>query len=330
MTFDKESPRLFWYFMNERHRIYMKYKVYKEPWPWTEDVILQTYKFTNIFRELDTGTIWLRENWLEPFADHETLFFNICLYRQFNWIPTATFLRYQLKNTDVDTLDARDDVYFWDPSQVEQDLRARKNEDGQQIFTGAHMLTGTLGGKERKDKIWQVVWAVLDHLWNNEEKYAPQPGDTLQAAFERLKAAPGFGPFLAYEVVTDLYHTRYLKDAPDIMTWANPGPGAMRGINRLLGLPTGRIPATKRTKPSVFHYPVKQLPTEEYIEIMRHLLHVAQSELDSYIPREMLDMRAIEHSLCEFDKYMRAMQGQGRPRSTYTPPASFVRYETNS
>jgi hypothetical protein len=38
-----------------------------------------------------------------------------------------------------------------------------------------------------------------------------------------------------------------------------------------------------------------------------------------------LEMRDIEHSLCEFDKYERVRLGQGKPRSKYTyeaPPLS--------
>ena len=87
----------FFNWINERHMIYLRYKVDGDSWPWTEDKILQEYKFTNVFRELDTGTIWLRENWLEPFHDHPKLFFNICLYRQFNWWPTAEFLGFAIE-----------------------------------------------------------------------------------------------------------------------------------------------------------------------------------------------------------------------------------------
>jgi hypothetical protein len=51
----------------------------------------------------------------------------------------------------------------------------------------------------------------------------------------------GLGPFLAYEIVTDLRFTALLENAPDIMTWANPGPGAKRGITRLLDEHTERF-----------------------------------------------------------------------------------------
>jgi hypothetical protein len=33
-----------------------------------------------------------------------------------------------------------------------------------------------------------------------------------------------------------------------------------------------------------------------------------------------VDMRCIEHSLCEFDKYMRVKEGTGTPRSLYRRP----------
>lgn len=287
----------FFYWINERHNIYLKRQA-GEPWPWTDDEIFQTYKFTNVFRELDAGTVWYRENWREPFADHEKLFFNTCLYRSFNWIGTAEYLGYTLT-------DMVGGVYgVWDANQVEEDLRYRR-EQGFQIFTGAHMLTGTLGGPERKDKVWQVVHVVLDHMWRNEDRYIPKPGDTLQAAFERLKEAPGFGPFISYEVITDLRHTRYLRDARDVMTWANPGPGAIRGINRMYGI-------------DVRKHPGATFPKDHYIEIMRWLLVISPKHLGSHVPS--LEMRDIEHSLCEFDKYLRAKHGEGRPRSKFIPP----------
>jgi ppGpp synthetase/RelA/SpoT-type nucleotidyltranferase len=45
---------------------------------------------------------------------------------------------------------------------------------------------------------------------------------------------------------------------------------------------------------------------------MRELLNIARAEhhLD-------FEMREVEHSLCEFDKYERTRLGQGRPRSKY-------------
>ena len=72
----------FWYMCNERHRIFLAKEAGK-PKPWTDDPIFQKYKFTNVFRELDRTTIFVRENIREPlFDDPELLLFNVALFRQ--------------------------------------------------------------------------------------------------------------------------------------------------------------------------------------------------------------------------------------------------------
>ena len=37
-----------------------------------------------------------------------------------------------------------------------------------------------------------------------------------------------------------------------------------------------------------------------------------------HVPADQIDMRTIEHSLCEWDKYERVRLGQGKPRSKFT------------
>ena len=59
----------FFNYINERHQIYLRRENGLHP-PWTEDKILKTYSFCNVFRELDTVTEWIRKNWREPYFDH--------------------------------------------------------------------------------------------------------------------------------------------------------------------------------------------------------------------------------------------------------------------
>lgn len=277
----------YFHFVAERHAIYLRRKRGDE-FPWSTDPILTQYKFTNIFRELDTGTVYCRKSIREPYANHPELFFNVALYRLFNWIPTYKAI-----------LEFHGFVENYNAKRLEVMLRERKKR-GIQIFTGAHMITGTLGG----DKIHQVVDICLQHLWDHRRELEPVPGDTLQQAFNRLnKHCPGYGPFISYEVITDLRWTRYLCKAKDIDTWANPGPGACRGINRLQQLPVR---------------PFRQLSSEQYIEQMRKLLSMSTKYLPEWVPT--MEMRDIEHSLCEFDKYERARLGHGRPRQKFVPP----------
>ncbi len=56
-------------FVHERHQIYLRRQA-GQPKPWTANPILQQYRFTNVYRELDRVTIWIRENWREPHNRH--------------------------------------------------------------------------------------------------------------------------------------------------------------------------------------------------------------------------------------------------------------------
>lgn len=291
----------FFNFMIERHRIYVK-KSSGEPFPWTDDPILQKYKFCNVYRELDTGTIWCREHIREPFADHPSLFFNIAAYRSVNALETwEEIYEWEEAVTGVPFMEV------YDPERVRHAMKLRKAR-GCRIFTNAHMLTGLHAG----DKIDQCVDYTFRFLWEHRQELEPTPNDSLKSAFDKLIAAkiPAIGKFLAYEIVTDLRHTRYLSHAMDKHCWANPGNGARRGIERVMGCyEVGRI---------------RNWDPDYLVQRMVDLLDVSRIVLPDWMPK--LEMREIEHTLCEFDKYERARLGEGTPRMHYIP----AYYERNA
>jgi len=272
----KEGLQRFFCFVNERHSIYLR-RASGESWPWTQDKILRKYKFCNIFRELDKVTVWIRENWREPYADHPNLWFAMAMARQINWPETLAEIGFPEK---------------WHPRRVVHVIQHRRVQ-GLKAYTGAYMLTGTLGG----EKAEQTAFKILGPLYRH-----PPPLDqasTLEDAFRMFEGRPGFGPFLSYEVVTDLRHTRYLRDATDTMTWANVGPGAVRGLHRVFGRPIkGR---RRRDRP-----PLSQI---DALAEMRYLLKVSPKYLGSHVPA--LEIRDVEHSCCEWDKYERTRKGEG-------------------
>jgi hypothetical protein len=110
---------------------------------------------------------------------------------------------------------------------------------------------------------------------------------------------------MAFEMVSDMRHTRLLENATDIMTWANPGPGAYRGLLRIFGEPR------MNRKGELQQY----LAKNKMVPLMQELLSRSVAELGSKFPK--LEMRDIEHSLCEFDKYSRVKNLEGRPRQLY-------------
>jgi hypothetical protein len=74
-------------------------------------------------------------------------------------------------------------------------------------------------------------------LWNDRDRLRPKPGEPLQAFYQRLKERPGFDPFFAAQVIADIKHAAPYRSAPDWWSFVAPGPGSIKGLNRILGKP---------------------------------------------------------------------------------------------
>lgn len=237
-------------FMKARHDIYLDRKAGK-PGPWTADPVLRDGRFCNIFRELDTVTIWVDKHIRQPYADHPHLWFMLAIARYINWPDTLAEL--------IQTKQWPDNPDF-EPSWLTTALEHRAVR-GDKVYTGAYMIRA----ESDPSKEWYswtkhryIAEIVLGRLWEDREEWQRMlettPGvlrsfNRLETVWEKFQQHRyvGWGPFMAYEVVTDLRHTRYLRNAPDIWTWANAGPGAIRGLNRLYGRDLAAKPRPEQT-----------------------------------------------------------------------------------
>ncbi len=85
MHIHSQNLQTFWYYITERHAIFHKKHLKKLPLPWTDDQILREYKFTNVFRDLDPGTIYITDRIIPVLkGDTSNLLFNLIIYRLFN------------------------------------------------------------------------------------------------------------------------------------------------------------------------------------------------------------------------------------------------------
>ena len=108
---------------------------------------------------------------------------------------------------------------------------------------------------------------------------------------------------MAKEVLQDFLLITKLR-IDDAETWTPMGPGARRGMNRMLGRP---VDAGQ--------------PEHLYIEEVQALHQILKNWwLDVYPDSEALTAHDVQFCLCEFDKYERVRLGEGRAKSTYTPP----------
>ena len=265
----------FFRFMEERQAIYLK-KEAGAPWPWTKDPILRDYYFCNVYREQDTVTKWIAQNWRNRKAPPEVLIFNMAVARFFNWPPTLKTIGWSRDWTIHRNGGVASGLI------VDQQM-------GHKIFNNAYLIAGT--DLKGKNKI-EGVCDRLDYFWEHRKEFIRRISRwTLENVWLHLQRMPGIGPFVAYEIVTDLRHTSLLQDAPDIMTWANPGPGAIRGLQRIHGTDAirGRDAAIA-------------------------MMHILLCNAHHFTDLE-LEMRDIEMTLCEYDKKLRAEQyiEEGRP-----------------
>ena len=277
----------FLYWVKERHRIYVK-RERGRPKPWTDDEVLQNFFFTNPYRENDKTTIWFRKNVRDPMKDNPDVLLATVIFRWFNLIETGMIL-----NTNGW-------LTGWRRREVEMYFQHRRDIDKKKIFTGAFMINSP-GGEPKLEAICRRI----NNVWKDRKNLIPEieESPSLQIAHEVLTEYEGLGGFMAYEIVCDLRYTYLLENATDIMTWANPGPGCIRGLYRLAGEEiVNKSNSTSPPKP------------KNFIERMKKLLATTQRRL-SKMPK--FEMREIEHSLCEFDKYERVRLNEGRSKRKY-------------
>ena len=285
--FIPEELRRYIYWQTERELIKYRKEVWNESPPWTNDLIFQEFKFCQVFREDDRTTRWFRTHIRKPLRDKPSVIMATVIFRWFNLIETGR------------TLLEHDLLLNWDRKKAIKEITKQpKWVTGAYIIKTPNGMNKVTGVAECISHMWRdrnYIIDTLGELWIKKES-------SLQKTWELILKYPYMGPFMAYEVVTDLRHTYLLENAEDRLTWANAGPGAMRGLNRL----TGReLDFCKRSHP--------------WNEEMQLLYSVAMEKLPDWIKEALhpYELREIEGGLCEFDKYSRTLKGEGRPRSIY-------------
>ncbi len=289
----------FFAYARERYHILNRREVCESP-PWSRDPIFQQYRFCNVFREDDKTTQWIRSN-IPPDGYGDSLVGAMIIARWFNRIETLE--KMLPPGTSAPPYFLENLFFCWDDLDHWERLMRDRLTGLKPLVTGAYMIK-TPAKMNKLDGLLQCLRIVLTDAKDLHRIFS-MPGTTLQCSTDVLAGYPYLGPFMAYEVITDLRHS-ILSEAPDIMTWANPGPGAFRGAGRVFN-----FDAKYYSRGSKVDYEAVQ-------QIMRELLY--SSQLSEFWPDTWpsWEMRDVEHTLCEWDKYERARLGQGRPKQRYS------------
>ena len=213
---------LYWQFAAERQRIFEQ-RVIGEPWPWTDDAILQQYKFCNVFRAADrVSQYMIREVCYheEPCTPEDRLF-QIVAFRTFSRIETWRTVRGVLGR--YPTLDDLADGSFT------KALDHARAENGG-LYTGAFILCATDAYGQSLKHLNHVE--LFRHMFLGDSLATRLlEARSLREVYDLLHRYPLMGDFMSYQTAIDLNYSELTNFSEDEFT--QPGPGALRGIKKV-------------------------------------------------------------------------------------------------
>ena len=272
------------HWINERERVRMR-KEFDDAKPWTDDPIIQRFRFCNIRRMDDKVSRWLMNNWYRPYFNHPLMVPAVALARFIN-LPSSLEL--------VTDLIFKSD--YWKRDGIAAILRDHK-EAGNTLYNNAYMVRGNDG----VDKVASVLEHYIDSLRNDgSDSWLHPCRDSMEETCKRISNRYGFGSFMAGQITADL-RWAIAGDWTDTMSWAAQGPGSTRGLHRIAGRDY-----TKSLKPTKF---------------LAELLDLSDALRERLSVRifAKLELHDVQNTMCEFDKYERVLWGQGKPKQSYKP-----------
>lgn len=278
----------FFAYLKEREAIRLR-KEADLPYPWTEDEILRTYKFTNVRREFDRTSMKLREMFYNDHADapRKDILMNCALFRYFGTWEFAEAVGWQ----------THEDFDF----EMIRDTAADRLAFRERVFTGAYVITNGGISAPKQDVVLDYYLSGL-HTHIEEVLDVVQKTNSWEHTARAMRKLQGFGGsgFMTKETLLDTTYTNFWEGGLpcDWWNWTPIGPGARRGAARVMGDDNGNDNPLNEERSM---YVIMDLVCDE-VDIGGRL-----SPTD------------IQFGLCEFDKYERVRLGQGKPRSKYKP-----------
>lgn len=274
----KELIENFFWFVNERHSIYIK-KSNGFSRPWTKDNILATKKFCNIYRELDKGTVWYIDNIVKPILEEKAN----------NWHLELLFqtIQYRFINTVKIMDELGGPVKMWDFDKISFENKIR-NINSVIPFNTAYAICLTFSQYPNASDMHNGLALILNDIKNDICKITADllSANNLESACNALSSRRGIGKFLAYEIACDLMYSGFLPFTEN--DYVNPGPGSLVGLKIIFG-------ETLKTPPK---------------RLIEELCLSQSSFLPPGFPGVPLTLRGVEHSLCEWRKYWNIKNGK--------------------
>lgn len=263
-------------FVEERHRVWKRRQRGVAQQPWTDDPILASRKFTNVFRVLDPGSQYLLRMMNEPGITAGDALARAYLYRMTNRPETWDHLKAEMG--------------WWpraeDMGELLASTLAGYRDGGGQVFSGAYIIMPEPGvkGVDKARSVAKLAERYFhpDSPGNLVEEFLAQP--SMEKRFYLLLDQPGIGPFIAMQVLTDFGYSPFGADQ-DEDEFVMAGPGARKGAKEIFG--------TSKSARDVISWCQTAVHQSQGVPVLQGR------------PPSKMD---IQNTLCEFSKYARYMR----------------------
>lgn len=284
----KKNIKEFFYWMYERQNIWYNRFILQKERPWTKDKILDEYKFTNTYRELDRNTLWLIHNVIRKKNDPKNMLWKIIVFRYFN------------KPELFDYMNGIPDFDNFNPKEFNIKVVEYKKKYGR-VFTDAYLINPPKNPIDRKlgmelfyCKHINVLHKKMNNiLWKGYEKLEDP------AKFNLLlkKELHCIANFLAYEIYCDLCYTDWFKWTEN--DFVNVGLGSKFGVELLFPFTSEK---GGHTRMLYFLKENSEYFFKKYNFVMKYYNENSPKDFKN---GKKMTLRTIEHSLCEYSKYFK-------------------------
>ena len=287
----------YWRFAAERQAVYFR-RLADPLGPWSDDPIINEYRFTNAYRVTDRVSQYLIRNVQYDPARSQLpaeVFFRTLLFKIFNRVETWEALEQDLgpicsQNAPLDRI---------------SEILDRQISQGERVYSAAYIMPSPAFGHRRKHA---NHLALLDRMMRDALPCALASAQSLESAYQMILSYPGVGPFLAFQYCIDLNYSVLMNfDEADFVV---AGPGALDGITKCFHDARSYDPS------SIIHWMVAR-QDEEFDR-----LHLAFDGLFGR-PLQPIDCQNV---FCEVSKYARlahpevpGKSGRKRIKQRYKP-----------
>lgn len=330
-TLNEENMNHLLDFIVDRYTIHVQKDIKGKPAPWTTNPVLKVYKFTNVFREDDRVTRALIETVSNnPYLTYEDKVVNTFLFR--SWNNPDTFidffgpfpakeiydglkLKERVRPVYEGLREGNPERKWWSAAYNQGSMKcAWKYPDG----TGYSRITEPGADKEEPDYEPDIPLRVF-HIgpWLKRQNIVERITEAKdqKEAYDIIREINGFARFLAYQVFVDLTYIKVFPFSENEFTIA--GPGCRKGLDLVFDDYDGL------THEEALFFLRDNI--DEYfaaLEVGDYFTYVWNPE-KLFRHRDPVDRRlnvmSLENCFCELSKYIRTVNGTGRPRNKYKP-----------